>query len=46
MRNCISKEFQLDVVEITQNKYQALTLEKKSLLLWFTVVEKHDVKAG
>ena len=46
MRNCISKEFQLNVVEITQNKYQALILEKKGLLLWFTVVEKHDVKAG
>ena len=46
MRNYISKEFQLDVAEITQNKYQALILEKKGLLLWFTVVEKHDVKAG
>ena len=26
--NCISKEFQLDVAEITENKWQALILEK------------------
>ena len=46
MGNCLSKRIQGDVIEMIQSVYQALILEKKGLLMWLTVLGKHEVKTG